>query len=57
MPSEEVTSERIENILVLLNEMGINVVEPEEAKADEKNSPKNKSAGSALPKSVAASPH
>jgi DNA-directed RNA polymerase sigma subunit (sigma70/sigma32) len=35
MPSEEVTSERIEDILVLLNEMGINVVEPEEAKADE----------------------
>jgi len=35
MPSEEVTSERIEDILVLLNEMGINVVETDEAEADE----------------------
>jgi len=34
MPSDNITSEWIENILVLLNEMGINVVEPEKAKAD-----------------------
>jgi RNA polymerase primary sigma factor len=30
MPSEEVTSEQIEDILAMLNEMGINVVETEE---------------------------
>ena len=35
IPSEEVTSEQIENILAALNEMGINVVETEEAEADE----------------------
>ena len=35
MPSEEVTSEQIEDILAMLNEMGINVVETEEAEADE----------------------
>ena len=35
MPSEEVTSEQIEDILATLNEMGINVVETEEAEADE----------------------
>ena len=35
MPSEEVTSEKIEGILATLNEMGINVVETEEAEADE----------------------
>src|SRR6202008_3652243 len=34
LPSEEVTSEQIEDILSMLNEMGINVVEQEE-KADE----------------------
>jgi RNA polymerase primary sigma factor len=31
MPSEEVTSEKIEDILAMMNEMGINVVENEEA--------------------------
>ena len=31
MPSEEVTSEQIEDMLAMLNEMGINVVETEEA--------------------------
>jgi len=31
MPSEEVTSEKIEDVLAMLNEMGINVVEAEEA--------------------------
>jgi RNA polymerase primary sigma factor len=35
MPSEEVTSEQIEDILAMMSEMGINVVETEEAEADE----------------------
>jgi RNA polymerase primary sigma factor len=35
MPSEEVTSEKIEDILAMMNEMGINVVETEEAEAEE----------------------
>jgi len=35
LPSEEVTSEKIEDILAMLNEMGINVVESEEAEAEE----------------------
>ncbi|HEX4410240.1 MAG TPA: RNA polymerase sigma factor RpoD [Xanthobacteraceae bacterium] len=35
MPSEEVTSEKIEDILAMMNEMGINVVENEEAENDE----------------------
>src|SRR3954451_18260055 len=35
LPSEEVTSEKIEDILAMLNEMGINTVEPEEADTDE----------------------
>jgi RNA polymerase primary sigma factor len=35
LPSEEVTSEKIEDILAMLNEMGINTVESEEAEADE----------------------
>jgi RNA polymerase primary sigma factor len=34
LPSEEVTSEQIEDILAMLNEMGINVIESEEAEAD-----------------------
>src|SRR6202167_2657182 len=34
MPSEEVTSEKIEHILAMMNEMGINVVETEEHEAD-----------------------
>ena len=38
MPSEEVTSEQIEDVLAMLNEMGINVVETEEAEADERRS-------------------
>jgi RNA polymerase primary sigma factor len=33
MPSEEVTSEKIEDVLAMMNEMGINVVETEEAEA------------------------
>jgi RNA polymerase primary sigma factor len=35
MPSEEVTSERIEDVLAMMSEMGINVVETEEAEAEE----------------------
>jgi RNA polymerase primary sigma factor len=35
MPSEEVTSEKIEDILAMMNEMGINVVETEEADGDD----------------------
>jgi RNA polymerase primary sigma factor len=35
LPSEEVTSEQIEDILAMLNDMGINVVESEEASEDE----------------------
>src|SRR5690606_34107322 len=36
MPSEEVTSEKIEDVLSMLNDMGINVIESEEAEdADE----------------------
>jgi RNA polymerase primary sigma factor len=35
MPVEEVTSEQIEDILAMLNEMGINVVETEEDEAEE----------------------
>jgi len=38
MPSEEVTSEKIEDILAMMNEMGINVVETEEAETDEEES-------------------
>ncbi len=34
LPSEEVTSDRIEDVFAMLNEMGINVVENEEAEAD-----------------------
>src|ERR1700734_3802378 len=41
MPSEEVTSEKIEDVLAIMNEMGINVVETEEAETDaeEKDEP------------------
>jgi RNA polymerase primary sigma factor len=35
MPSEEVTSEQIEDVLAMMNEMGINVVETEEAETEE----------------------
>ena len=35
MPSEEVTSEKIEDVLAIMNEMGINVVETEEAEAED----------------------
>src|SRR6185312_6900396 len=35
MPSEEVTSDQIEDVFAMLNEMGINVVETEEANDEE----------------------
>jgi RNA polymerase primary sigma factor len=35
MPSEEVTSEKIEDVLAMMNEMGINVVETEETDNEE----------------------
>src|SRR5262245_32643113 len=35
LPSEEVTSEQIEDILAMLNDMGINTVEQEETEAEE----------------------
>src|SRR3990170_3534676 len=35
MPSEEVTSEQIEDTLAMLSEMGINVVENEDADTDD----------------------
>src|SRR6202011_2596288 len=35
LPSEEVTSEQIEDILAMMNEMGINVVEQDDAEPDE----------------------
>src|SRR5579872_1076972 len=38
MPSEEVTSEKIEDVLAMMNEMGINVVETEEADNEEEES-------------------
>src|ERR1700757_2059025 len=37
MPSEEVTSEKIEDVLAIMNEMGINVVETEEADTEEED--------------------
>jgi RNA polymerase primary sigma factor len=43
MPLEEVTSEQIEDILATLNEMGINVVETEEAEADEETRERSES--------------
>src|SRR5437870_2253302 len=35
LPSEEVTSEQIEDILAMLNEVGVNIVESEEAEPEE----------------------
>jgi RNA polymerase primary sigma factor len=40
MPSEEVTSEKIEDVLAMMSEMGINVVETEEADAEEEADPR-----------------
>jgi RNA polymerase primary sigma factor len=38
LPSEEVTSDQIEDVFAMLNEMGINVVESEEQEAEESES-------------------
>ena len=46
LPSEEVTSEQIEDILAMLNEMGINVVETDEAEDQEEGGANAKSAAS-----------
>src|SRR6202521_1350907 len=35
LPSEEVTSDQIEDVFAMLNEMGINVIETEEAETEE----------------------
>src|SRR5580704_16740923 len=40
MPSEEVTSEKIEDVLAMMSEMGINVVETGEADAEEEADPR-----------------
>src|SRR5436189_2218394 len=40
MPSEEVTSEQIEDTLAMLNEMGINVIEQEESEQEESEEPR-----------------
>src|SRR5215831_19234015 len=40
MPSEEVTSEQIEDTLAMLNEMGINVIEQEETDPEEAEEPR-----------------
>jgi len=49
MPSEEVTSEKIEDVLAMMNEMGINVVETEEAdNEDEDESEEEESEGGDL---------
>src|ERR1700752_2254403 len=39
LPSEEVTSEQIEDILAMLNDMGINTVEQEETESDDEEKP------------------
>ncbi|HET8919166.1 MAG TPA: RNA polymerase sigma factor RpoD [Xanthobacteraceae bacterium] len=49
MPSEEVTSEKIEDVLAMMNEMGINVVETEEAdNEDEEEAEEEESEGGEL---------
>ena len=39
LPSEKVSSDQIEDVYAMLNEMGINVVDPEEAEQDDENRP------------------
>jgi len=39
LPPEEVTSEQIEDILAMLNDMGINTVEQEETESEEEEKP------------------
>ena len=52
MPSEEVTSEQIEDVLAQMNEMGINVVESEEAEADEDGDDDDEEGGELVEKSA-----
>src|SRR3974390_2085100 len=44
LPSEEVTSEQIEDILAMLNDMGINTVEQEETETEEEEKPAEEAA-------------
>ena len=39
LPSEKVSSDQIEDVYAMLNEMGINVMDPEEAEQDDENKP------------------
>ncbi len=58
MPSEEVTSEKIEDVLSMLNDMGINVVESEEAEEADDEDDDEESGGDLVesaPKSLAKS--
>jgi RNA polymerase primary sigma factor len=48
MPSEEVTSEKIEDVLAMMNEMGINVVETEETDSEEEEDDEEESEGGEL---------
>ncbi|MBX3553838.1 MAG: RNA polymerase sigma factor RpoD, partial [Pseudolabrys sp.] len=48
MPSEEVNSEQIEDTLSMLNEMGINVIENEEADNDEDEDDDDEETGTEL---------
>ena len=48
LPSDQVSSEQIEDILAMLNEMGINVIEHEEAEDNEENSEDSASEGGEL---------
>ena len=52
MPSEEVTSEQIEDLLAMMNEMGINVVESEEAEAEEEGDDDDEEGGELVEKSA-----
>ncbi len=48
MPSEEVTSEQIEDVLAMMNDMGINVVEAEDADGEEEDDDDDEDTGSDL---------
>ncbi|MCC0053524.1 MAG: RNA polymerase sigma factor RpoD [Rhodobiaceae bacterium] len=48
LPSDQVSSEQIEDILAMLNEMGINVIEHEEAEDNEENNEDSASEGGEL---------
>ncbi len=48
LPSEEVSSDQIEDIYAMLNEMGINVVDSEDAEGDEEESKEEEAEGGEL---------